>query len=141
MSIGRTMATARMLSAIGRDRRTDLEKSLRAEIEKLQHRVEQLEARPSVKYAGTWKEKNFFGEGVLVTDNGSMWHAKRPSIGERPGQTDAWTLAVKRGRDGRDAVVVLVRFERVVRACQGAYQLLGIEFSAQAEDGGQPSRI
>jgi hypothetical protein len=41
----------------------------------------------------------------------------------------------------RDAVVVLVRFESVVRAFQGAYQLSGIEFSARAADGRQSFRI
>jgi hypothetical protein len=88
--------------AFGRDRRKDLENSLRAEIETLLKRVQQLEARPSMKYAGTWNAECLYGEGVFVTDGGSMWHSNRANVGLRPGQADDWTLVVKRGRDGKD---------------------------------------
>lgn len=41
--------------------------------------------------------------GDAVTWGGSWWIAQRASCGERPGTSDAWRLAVKHGRDGKDA--------------------------------------
>lgn len=41
--------------------------------------------------------------GDAVTWGGSLWIAQRASRGERPGTSDAWRLAVKHGRDGKDA--------------------------------------
>lgn len=67
---------------------------MRAEIRTLQD-------RPSLKYAGVWKQDKVFGAGNFVTDGGSMWHAERATVGERPGSGDAWTLIVKKGKDAR----------------------------------------
>ena len=41
----------------------------------------------------------------VVTHNGSMFIAQRDTT-DRPETSDAWRLAVKRGRDGKDAKVV-----------------------------------
>lgn len=67
----------------------------------LEKRVNELEARPVMEYAGVWDQKKVYGSGKFVTDGGSLWHSKRASVGERPGASDAWTLAVKKGRDAR----------------------------------------
>jgi hypothetical protein len=80
-------------------------KEIRSTNAKLLERVETLEDRPEMKYAGVWRQEQVYGAGTFATDGGSLWHAKRASIGERPGAPggDAWQLAVKKGRDGRDA--------------------------------------
>jgi hypothetical protein len=50
---------------------------------------------------------DFVKEGIeyqarsIVAYDGSMWHANETTR-SRPGRTGAWTLCVKRGRDGRD---------------------------------------
>jgi hypothetical protein len=71
--------------------------------QQLTDRIKVLEDRPDLRYSGVWQQDQVYGSGNFVTDGGSLWHAKRASVGERPGVGDAWQLAVKRGRDGRDA--------------------------------------
>lgn len=84
----------RILVAYGRDRRNEVEKKLLA-------RIEALEARPELKYLGVWASETVYGAGTFITDGGSVWHAQRASVGEKPGAGDAWQLAVKKGRDAR----------------------------------------
>ncbi|MBR1231975.1 hypothetical protein [Bradyrhizobium sp. AUGA SZCCT0182] len=69
----------------------------------LTDRVKELEARPSsLKYVGVWDQQKVYGAGNFVTDGGSMFHAQRASVGERPGSgSDAWVLAVKKGKDAK----------------------------------------
>lgn len=55
---------------------------------------------PSVIYRGVWREGQF-QRGDMVTWGGSLWHCDKET-GEKPGSGD-WTLAVKKGRDGKDA--------------------------------------
>jgi hypothetical protein len=83
-----------MVGALGRDRRNALEAKLLA-------RIEAIEARPVLKYAGIWNPDAQFNEGDVTTDHGSAWHCDR-STRSRPPSKD-WTLMVKKGRDGRDA--------------------------------------
>jgi hypothetical protein len=63
-------------------------------------RVEALEERPIPKYHGAWKAKRMYAEGSFVTSDGSIWHANQ-STDTKPGTDNTWTLAVKKGRDGR----------------------------------------
>jgi hypothetical protein len=84
----------RLLSAFGRDKRNAVEK-------RLLERIEALEARPEMKYCGIWKADTVYGTGNFVTDNGSLFHANRASVGERPGTSDSFTLAVKKGKDAK----------------------------------------
>lgn len=37
-----------------------------------------------------------------MTFGGSLWLAKKESPEGKPGQSDDWQLAVKKGRDGKD---------------------------------------
>lgn len=67
----------------------------------LEARVQALEARPELKYLGIWTEGESYGEGDFVTDHGSMWHCNAAMTRERPGTSEAWQLAVKRGKDAR----------------------------------------
>lgn len=57
----------------------------------------------SMRYSGVYDPETKYFAGNFVTSNGSLWTALRENKGERPGECDAWQLAVKRGRDGKDA--------------------------------------
>jgi hypothetical protein len=74
---------------------------LRAEIAGLQQRVVELEQRPTLKYLGVWKEGQAYWPGNAVTDRGSVFICKANTL-DRPGGSDAWQLAVQRGRDARN---------------------------------------
>lgn len=58
-------------------------------------------ALPVVIDRGVFKEGSAYAKGDGVTYGGSFWIAQRDT-GERPEASDAWRLAVKRGRDGKD---------------------------------------
>lgn len=70
-------------------------------IDKLEKRIDELEAG-GVRYHGVWQAAQAYSRGALVTYDGSMWHANQ-STNEQPGKSKAWTLAVKAGRDGKEA--------------------------------------
>lgn len=52
--------------------------------------------------AGVWKEGNAYVAGDGVTMGGSFFIAQADTTA-KPGKSDEWRLAVKRGTDGRDA--------------------------------------
>lgn len=58
---------------------------------------------PVPVYCGVFKEAAEYVPGDMVTWAGSLWHCDKATT-DRPG-TDSWTLAVKKGRDGKDAKV------------------------------------
>lgn len=69
----------------------------------LEQRLTALEAEPRLKYAGVYKQGMAYSAGATVTWGGSLWIAKDTTT-ETPGDgATAWQLAVKRGRDGKDA--------------------------------------
>jgi hypothetical protein len=72
-----------------------------AQVKPLRDRIAELEARPTVKYLGTWKSHETYTVGNMVTDHGSCWHCNVSATTERPGDSRDWTLAVKRGSRGR----------------------------------------
>lgn len=51
--------------------------------------------------AGVWTEERAYVVGDTVSHGGSMWIAQK-ATSEKPGRSDDWRLAVKRGADGRD---------------------------------------
>lgn len=63
-------------------------------------------------YRGVWKEGEEYTLGDFVTLGGSLWHCNFHAYGDendpnpgtkaKPGTGEDWTLAVKRGRDGKD---------------------------------------
>lgn len=71
------------------------------ELAVIQNRVKEWEERPALKYVGTWKADGIYRIGMFVTDSGSLWHAQRASVNERPGSSDAFVLAAKKDRDAR----------------------------------------
>jgi hypothetical protein len=68
----------------------------------LNDRIEALEQRPTVQYKGVYTDEAAYVPGHMVTHNGSVWHCKSACQGQRP-PGNCWTLAVKHGRDGKDA--------------------------------------
>lgn len=58
---------------------------------------------PGLRYAGVYAEGASYALGDLVTWAGTTWHCNAATT-TRPGEgAAAWTLMVKRGRDGKDA--------------------------------------
>lgn len=51
-------------------------------------------------YRGVWKEGEAYERGDMATWGGSSWHCNAATT-EKPGASDDWVLAVKRGRDGK----------------------------------------
>jgi hypothetical protein len=79
----------------------------------LNDRLEILEQRPVVKYCGVYDQAKAYLPGNMVTHNGSIWHCASACEGQKP-PGNCWTLAVKHGRDGKDAKPAQ-RSEPVVR--------------------------
>lgn len=52
-------------------------------------------------YRGVFKEGEEYEAGDMATWGGSLWHCKEPTT-EKP-DAGPWQLAVKKGRDGKDA--------------------------------------
>jgi len=60
------------------------------------------DGKPGLTYAGVYQDGKAYEPAELVTWAGSLWHCNEPTR-SRPGDGSAsWTLAVKRGRDGKD---------------------------------------
>lgn len=62
---------------------------------------------PIGKFADSYKDvydaAADYARGDVVTDDGSLWLCKADTTTDRPGQSSAWKLICKRGKDGRDA--------------------------------------
>lgn len=54
------------------------------------------------EYKQIWQPDVVYSKGDFVTLGGSLWHANKETA-EKPGTSDDWTLAVKKGRDGRNS--------------------------------------
>lgn len=62
-------------------------------------------AFPVMIYRGMFKEGRSYQKGDTVTWGGSLWHCDADTDEKPDGPQKHWTLAAKRGRDGKDAVV------------------------------------
>lgn len=61
---------------------------------------------PIQEYKGVWSEQDFTAHDT-VTWAGSLWHCNKTATTAKPGDgSPDWTLAVKKGRDGREVVTV-----------------------------------
>jgi hypothetical protein len=84
-----------------------VEKSMRPGIDrliKLEQLVADIQQRPTISYERTYSADKLYKPGNLTTHAGSLWHANVATRGVAPGDGNAaWTLIVKRGRDGKDA--------------------------------------
>lgn len=61
---------------------------------------------PTITYKQVYVEGKKYDLGDLVTWGGSMWHCNKNGVTDKPGSNDNWTLAVKRGRDGKEVVTI-----------------------------------
>lgn len=60
---------------------------------------------PALIYRDVYRPEKAYVRGDVVTFGGSMWHCNAATE-EKPGDgSAAWTLAAKRGRDGRDGTL------------------------------------
>lgn len=70
----------------------------------LEKRMAAMEGRiAEFAYKGVWQAGTVYRECNSVTDNGSLWICISQQSTQRPGDGQDWRLAVKRGKDGRDA--------------------------------------
>jgi integrin beta 3 len=58
---------------------------------------------PITIYQGVYEEGYTYDVHDMVTFGGSVWVRTGADDGLRPSMSKAWKLAVKHGRDGRDA--------------------------------------
>jgi hypothetical protein len=83
-----------------------LRQAIKQSLGPLVDRIEALERRveKAMTYRGAYTRAAGYAPGDTVTHDGSAWVAVR-GIGadEAPGASSGWVLAVKRGRDGKDA--------------------------------------
>lgn len=63
---------------------------------------------PSMIYRGVYVEARTYVRGDVVTFGGSTWHSNEDTVAKPGDGSKAWTLMVKKGRDGRDTPVVKV---------------------------------
>jgi len=57
---------------------------------------------PVAIYRGVWTEGKTYEPGDSVTSGGSEWHCHLATTSKPGDGVKAWTLKVKRGRDGKD---------------------------------------
>jgi hypothetical protein len=105
---GAPAPTAYGLSDFAKDLAVDTKQFVRQMIAEatapLEARIKELEAAPrGLKYLGAWRaEAPYHAAGDVVSDKGGMWVCMAATRG-RPSESRDWTLAVKAGRDGKDA--------------------------------------
>jgi hypothetical protein len=58
---------------------------------------------PVMIWRGVWAAGRAYDQGDTVTRNGSLWHCNGHTEAMPETDAKAWTLAAKRGRDGKDA--------------------------------------
>jgi hypothetical protein len=65
--------------------------------------VDGQDGRPGMEFKGTYTPGKTYARGDVTNWDGSGWHCNETTTA-RPGDgSKAWTLFVKRGRDGKDA--------------------------------------
>ena len=57
---------------------------------------------PAVIYRGVYADGKTYDQGDTTTWAGSLWHCNEPTTTKPGDGSKAWTLTVKRGRDGKD---------------------------------------
>ncbi|WP_368517476.1 hypothetical protein [Rhizobium sp.] len=72
-------------------------------------------AIPAMIYRGVYREAEY-QRGDTVTWGGSLWHCDADGTKEKPGDgSKNWTLAAKRGRDGKDGVMLPAKAATPIR--------------------------
>ena len=79
-----------------------LRETIAKAVNPLIERIAELEARPSLTYAGVWSPTKAYSAGTFVTHGGGLWYCSDTNVGVQPGNgSSSWKLAVKRGRAER----------------------------------------
>lgn len=89
--------------AVGGTLRREVETKLTKRIGALGARIHEIEGS-AFKYMGVYQRAQAYPRGAGVTFGGSVWIAAKDTVlppGTPEGRND-WTLAIKRGRDGKD---------------------------------------
>lgn len=60
------------------------------------------DGKAGLTYQGVWQDGKQYEFGDLSTWAGATWHCNEPTTSKPGDGSKAWTLIVKRGRDGRD---------------------------------------
>lgn len=61
---------------------------------------------PAMIYRGVYQDGTTYQMGDTVTWGGSLWHCDTEKTAEKPDSAEKhWTLAAKKGRDGKDGVM------------------------------------
>jgi len=69
-------------------------------------RIEELEVgAKSLRYEGVWQADRTYSKGSLCTWGGSCWHANIDTDAKPGEDREAWTLMVKKGRDGKRVIL------------------------------------
>lgn len=68
-----------------------------ARVDALERRLDEHEAKPHIKYVGTWKSGQTYQPGDAATHHGALWLCKATTAGEPSKDFAGWQLAVKKG--------------------------------------------
>lgn len=60
---------------------------------------------PALIYRGLFRDGTAYEAGDTVTWSGHLWHCNAATTDRPDANHDAWTMAVKRGRDGKDGII------------------------------------
>ena len=86
-----------MLETVGRWVGERIGEALKASVEPMRRRIQELENR---EFGGTWQAGRSYSKNAIVSHDGSGWIALRANPEGRPGTEDSgWRLFVKKGRD------------------------------------------
>lgn len=66
--------------------------------------VDGKDGAPGLSFEGVYQDGKSYELGHLVTWAGSSWHCNEPTTTKPGDGSKAWTLMVKRGRDGKDGL-------------------------------------
>jgi hypothetical protein len=77
--------------------------SISGRITEIEKRISAIESSSQVKYLGVWSPATSYPRGSMVTFRGAVWHANQATSDQPDHGSPTWTLAVKSGRDGKDA--------------------------------------
>ncbi len=61
---------------------------------------------PTAIYRDVFVQGRKYELGDMVTWGGSIWHCNKSDTKSKPGDNSDWTLAAKRGRDGKEVVTI-----------------------------------
>jgi hypothetical protein len=80
--------------AFGQELCALLKNYIRRQLEPVTQRIAALEARSSIENRGAWSKEKVYKSGDVITYARSLWLARSPNCGAKPGSSPAWQRAV-----------------------------------------------